>query len=434
MAKKIYFLKHVQSGRCFTVTASSFDEAVRRTFDENLLNWKCESVEELKLEALCKLCEYPIDPEDSIVVQEEGDVAGEEVHRCCPVCVDCGDYLGDARERHASNASTPSWNMGFHYCLKDAFKHGLIDNAPLTAPVVPETHPAEKRLKEWTEVMDQMAHDLKGALTFLGLYIDMFSETKAEFAAKEKDCRKTAKESYDKIVELIASIRDYARASQLRYKANDFVDVVKKTIAELSAQAARQNVILHYAGPEYLVGIFDSEKVGRILTNLCVNALQAIEKPSGSIFISVLHNEHAVWIDVTDTGKGIAEEHLHKVFLKKFTHGKKGGTGLGLSFCKQIVEAHGGSIGVSSRPGEGTTFSLVFPLSAVLLAEKIVYPLSRKEVLRAFLLDDECPQWEVWMQTWHEKYGEENISLMDAQDCLPSGFGAEVTLDPNKFS
>ncbi|MBI5299289.1 MAG: HAMP domain-containing histidine kinase [Deltaproteobacteria bacterium] len=432
--KKTYSLKHFQSGRCFTVTAGNFDEAVNRTFDEDLLHWKCEAVEEVKGDFVCKLCGYPIDCEDSFITKTGKTPAKSSLVHCwCPICIDCDIYLGMGEERYEARPPDKPWYNGSYggsyYCLKDAFKHGLVDNNPVLQKSQ-VSHPAEKRLKEWTEVVDQAVHDLKGALSFLGLYVNMFSEPKAEYASSGKDCRKIAQESFDKILELIMHLRDYARASELNYKGNDFADIVKRTIAELSPQAAQRGIEFHYAGPEHLVGIFDESKVGRVLTNLCINAMQAIEKPLGTIMISLLHNEHAVWIDVTDSGKGIAKKHLHKIFDKKFTHGKKDGTGLGLSFCKQTVEAHGGSIGVSSASGQGTTFSLVFPLSAVLLATKTVDPISQKPMLRAFLLDDECPQWEPWMQQWCEKYGQENVSLMDASSCLSEVAADEVTLDP----
>lgn len=65
---------------------------------------------------------------------------------------------------------------------------------------------------------------------------------------------------------------------------------------------------------------------------------------------------------VSDTGKGIGQADIAKIFEPEFTKGKKSGTGLGLAHCRQVVEAHGGEIGVESEAGNGAAFTLKFPV------------------------------------------------------------------------
>jgi signal transduction histidine kinase len=81
----------------------------------------------------------------------------------------------------------------------------------------------------------------------------------------------------------------------------------------------------------------------------------------GTLNISISKREGSASVDVTDTGVGIPEENLAKLFQPLFTTKSKG-QGLGLPVCKRLVEAHGGSIKVKSKVGEGTTFTVNLPL------------------------------------------------------------------------
>jgi signal transduction histidine kinase len=92
-----------------------------------------------------------------------------------------------------------------------------------------------------------------------------------------------------------------------------------------------------------------------------MNARQAIDG-EGEITIETRHEGKKVYIRFSDTGKGIPEEHLERVFDPGFTTKGVGvGTGLGLSICYQIVKAHKGQIKVASEVGKGTTFTIIVP-------------------------------------------------------------------------
>ncbi|RMF88812.1 MAG: two-component sensor histidine kinase, partial [Methanobacteriota archaeon] len=104
----------------------------------------------------------------------------------------------------------------------------------------------------------------------------------------------------------------------------------------------------------------DREQLQRVFFNLIVNAIQAM--PEGGKLRIEAHREgdHAV-VRVIDTGVGIKEKELSKIFEPLFTT-KARGIGLGLALSRQIVEAHGGTIEASSEPGVGTTFTIKLPL------------------------------------------------------------------------
>jgi signal transduction histidine kinase len=112
-------------------------------------------------------------------------------------------------------------------------------------------------------------------------------------------------------------------------------------------------------GPAVLV---DAQQIKQVLANLIVNAYQAMPD-GGTLTITVTYTGAQAVIKVTDTGGGIAPEHLDKLFEPLFTTKPKG-IGLGLAISKNLVEANGGAIDVESEGEQGTTFTLVLPCEA----------------------------------------------------------------------
>jgi signal transduction histidine kinase len=113
----------------------------------------------------------------------------------------------------------------------------------------------------------------------------------------------------------------------------------------------------------------DSIQIEQVLLNLLINARQAMLGKGGSLTVKAAPCEEGVKIQVIDTGPGIPEKLLPKIFQPFFTtkgtakRGETKGTGLGLAICKQVVERHGGTIEVASEVGKGTTFTIVFPIA-----------------------------------------------------------------------
>ncbi|RDE24446.1 PAS domain S-box protein [Motiliproteus coralliicola] len=104
-------------------------------------------------------------------------------------------------------------------------------------------------------------------------------------------------------------------------------------------------------------------EIGQVVMNLLMNASHAIEE-KGVITIRTLHEADCIRIEVSDTGKGIAPEHLGKIFDPFFTTKPVGkGTGLGLSVSYGIIEKHKGKLGVQSKLGEGSTFTIKLPIN-----------------------------------------------------------------------
>jgi signal transduction histidine kinase len=117
---------------------------------------------------------------------------------------------------------------------------------------------------------------------------------------------------------------------------------------------------------EIPVVLADRESLRSILTNLLINAFQAIDGEGGDITVKLSADRESqlARIQVVDTGHGIASEDIGKVFEPYYST-KDTGTGLGLAIVRKALEDHGGTISVSSRQGGGTTFTITLPLGVV---------------------------------------------------------------------
>src|SRR5690606_1016148 len=105
----------------------------------------------------------------------------------------------------------------------------------------------------------------------------------------------------------------------------------------------------------------DKDKLVIALLNIVINAVEAMEEGDGTLAVKTDVRDNEVVICIRDTGCGISEEHISRLFEPYFTR-KRNGVGLGLAFTLNIIQSHSGSIDVSSEPGKGTLFMVTLPL------------------------------------------------------------------------
>jgi signal transduction histidine kinase len=141
------------------------------------------------------------------------------------------------------------------------------------------------------------------------------------------------------------------------YLHSFFDDLAEQLRPELAERGIRLDLILNDRG----VAHFDEEKMLRVFHNLARNAAEAIGEKGGVCRLEVDRAEDGnLILTFSDDGPGVSNEIRGRLFESFTTHGKQGGTGLGLAVVQSIVEDHGGSVSVDSEPGR-TVFKIVLP-------------------------------------------------------------------------
>ncbi|OGP58596.1 MAG: hypothetical protein A2V65_09270 [Deltaproteobacteria bacterium RBG_13_49_15] len=164
--------------------------------------------------------------------------------------------------------------------------------------------------------------------------------------------------------DIVKGLLEFAREKEFALKPTPLVEVVELSIRLISSQVPA-GVDISTQIPSDLVLLLDSQRMQQVFLNLLENALQAIKEPPGRITITAyrdLNLKRAI-IHFQDDGKGIPENNLGRIFDPFFTTKEVGvGTGLGLSIVYGIIQKHDGSIGVESKEGQGTRFTIHLPL------------------------------------------------------------------------
>ena len=211
-----------------------------------------------------------------------------------------------------------------------------------------------ERLATIGTMASRIAHDLKQPLTVMSTYADMLTPeilSKLDFKDREKWLR--LQNSIFDMNRIIEDVLDFARTTEIKKKKSSLLRILKLS---LNPVKATYGIVINL--PENDVTLrCDPRKIEGVISNLLNNAVQALDG-QGEIDIIMSADSEFVIIQVRDSGPGISEEHLEKIFEPMFTT-KKTGTGLGLVICKSIIEQHGGSISVSNKP---TTFTIKLPI------------------------------------------------------------------------
>jgi two-component system sensor histidine kinase HydH len=178
-------------------------------------------------------------------------------------------------------------------------------------------------------------------------------------------------EEVDRLNKIVSQFLDYARPYRGDPKPLDINDAVRKTLALMEKEGGHTGIEISTALFEGLPQVrADAEQLRQVFLNLSINAIQAMPQGgklavSSSLRRSTLRGATAAFLEVRfrDTGVGITAGDLKNLFIPFFTTKDKG-TGLGLPISQRIVENHGGRIEVRSKPGAGSTFTVLLPIEA----------------------------------------------------------------------
>jgi len=220
------------------------------------------------------------------------------------------------------------------------------------------------------EFLAMITHELKTPLVPIQGYSDiLLSEHLGKLTDEQKDRIQIIKSSSASLLDIISDLLDAQKLDlgQLRMKkeSHSIKDTIEKAIQALKPKIDEKQISINTSGPEIIV-IHDEKRIGQVLTNLMKNSLKAVEEKTGSIEIITEDLPEEVKISVKDNGIGIAPEKQEGLFKKFFQVDtsltrERGGSGLGLTICKGIIDGHDGEITVDSAPNAGATFSFTIP-------------------------------------------------------------------------
>ena len=167
-------------------------------------------------------------------------------------------------------------------------------------------------------------------------------------------------EGVRRVVNIVTNLKDYSRVDAKDWRLTNLEEGVESTLSiAWNIIKYKAEVRRNFAGVPQVECI--GSQINQVIMNLLVNAAQAIAE-QGTITITTGFNDDDVWIEISDTGSGIAHENLPRIFEPFFTTKPLGqGTGLGLSLSYKIVQAHNGSLTVESQLHKGTTFRITLP-------------------------------------------------------------------------
>ena len=234
-----------------------------------------------------------------------------------------------------------------------------------------------KKLKAMYEVQKEftstVSHELRTPLASIKTAIDLVvKKMVGEINAEQEEVLGRAKNNVDRLKRLIDDILDLTKIEsgkmQMNFLVNDINKIIQDVIEAQKDVAQSRELYLKTELNNQLPKVpFDSDRMVQVLNNLLSNAIKFTKQGGITVITQNKPEENHIVVSIKDTGKGIAQADLSKLFQKfqqveSAQTNEEGGTGLGLAICKEIISHHGGKIWVESKPGEGTTFNFILPI------------------------------------------------------------------------
>ena len=226
---------------------------------------------------------------------------------------------------------------------------------------------AEKQNKE---LVSNISHDLKTPITAIKGYVEGIMDGVADTPEKMDKYIKTIYNKANDMDRLINELTVYSGIDSNRipyhFHRINVAEYFGDCIEEVGLDLEAKNIELNYSNlvsPDTVI-IADPEQIKRVINNIIGNSIKYMDKKKGEIDIRILDEIDSIRVEIEDNGKGIATKDLPNIFERFFRtdasrNSSQGGSGIGLSIVKKIIEDHGGYIWATSKEGEGTCMHFV---------------------------------------------------------------------------
>ncbi|MCI9320665.1 MAG: HAMP domain-containing histidine kinase [Lachnospiraceae bacterium] len=224
--------------------------------------------------------------------------------------------------------------------------------------------------KKNRELISNISHDLKTPITAIKGYVEGIMDGVADTPEKMDKYIKTIYNKANDMDRLINELTVYSGIDSNRIPYNfhriNVADYFGDCVEEVGMDLEQKGIELNYCNlvqPDTVV-IADPEQMKKVINNIISNSVKYMDKPKGMIDIRILDEVDSIQVEIEDNGKGIAQKDLAKIFERFYRtdasrNSAQGGSGIGLSIVKKIVEEHGGYIWATSKEGEGTCMHFV---------------------------------------------------------------------------
>ncbi|MFC5410235.1 sensor histidine kinase [Larkinella bovis] len=227
----------------------------------------------------------------------------------------------------------------------------------------------QKELEAWQNLTKVLRHEIMNSVTpIVSLVGTMQQIVNTELAGADEEAVNDLREALTTIehrgrgiMRFVDAYRNFTAIPQPRLAEISVENLIRNVLALVQTELQQRHIILQAPPvPSYLMIFADAGQIEMVLINLIKNAMEILEgqrKPK--LKIEVKNQDNRLIIYVTDNGPGIEPEAIEKIFIPFYTT-KKTGSGIGLSLSRQIMQLHNGQLKVTSTPGQGSTFSMIF--------------------------------------------------------------------------
>lgn len=241
-----------------------------------------------------------------------------------------------------------------------------------------------------TRFFANISHEFRTPLTLIsGPIKKALSSSKSDdetISVRKKDFDIINKNTH-RLQHLVDQLLDLSKLESgkvhLSLKQGGIIQFLRSLVFSFESMAERNNISLNTSFPDEIDRAFyDKDKLEKILTNVLSNAFKYTPN-NGTVIVSVKHNEDFIHLEITDTGKGISQEDVKRIFERfyRVEGTEEKGSGIGLALTKELIDLHNGKISVDSTQHKGTTFKIKLPISLKHLPQAISVVSSNQENL-----------------------------------------------------